>query len=255
MADVPAARHTLRALSLLATRVEPMRASEIAAELGLPRSTTYDLLGVMREERFVVHYPERRSYGLSPVLQHVAVASETMYRLEWLVAPLLSKMIKRLGMPLAAQSYVLRGSEVHCIAETDLARVPTLAKNTGTHRLAHLTASGRAILSTLPHHHVRTLYPNTQALADTKGQPLFTLAEFDRVLREAATQGWAIQSEEITKYHATLAVACVPGYGLPPSAISVTFRVGSIDPSHYPLLGKACQATAHALRMRVDGRL
>ena len=64
MANAPAARHTLQLLTLLARHTEPLPAGSIARELGLPRSTTYHLLAVLRDAGFVTHLEEERRYGL-----------------------------------------------------------------------------------------------------------------------------------------------------------------------------------------------
>ena len=44
----------------------PLPASAIARDLELPRSSTYHLLNVLKDEGFVVHLPEQRRYGLVP---------------------------------------------------------------------------------------------------------------------------------------------------------------------------------------------
>ena len=60
----PAARSALAVLSALARQSGPVPAAVLARDLGLPRSTTYDLLGELVAAGFVVHLPEERRYGL-----------------------------------------------------------------------------------------------------------------------------------------------------------------------------------------------
>lgn len=60
---MPAARNALRVLMLLAEQVGPVRAATVARELDIPRSSAYQLLQVMREEGFLVHYPELGAFG------------------------------------------------------------------------------------------------------------------------------------------------------------------------------------------------
>src|ERR1019366_124615 len=64
MANAPAARQALAVLRLLARHTEPVPASAIARDLGLPRSSVYHLLTVLCDQGFVVHLADERRYGL-----------------------------------------------------------------------------------------------------------------------------------------------------------------------------------------------
>ena len=57
-------RRVLRILQYLARHQRPVLASAIARDCGLPRSSTYRLLHVMAEERFVTYYPDDGRWGL-----------------------------------------------------------------------------------------------------------------------------------------------------------------------------------------------
>jgi DNA-binding transcriptional ArsR family regulator len=56
----PALSAGLAVLKLLAAATAPVPAGVIARDLGLPRSTTYRLLGVLADGGFVTHFPEDR---------------------------------------------------------------------------------------------------------------------------------------------------------------------------------------------------
>ena len=60
---VPAAEQTLRILTHLARHAGPLPAARIAADLGLPRSTTYHLLTVLVDAGFAVHLPRNAASG------------------------------------------------------------------------------------------------------------------------------------------------------------------------------------------------
>ena len=64
MVNAPSASHALDVLELLARRGEPLPAATVARELGLPRSSTYHLLGVLRDRGYVSHLEGERRYGL-----------------------------------------------------------------------------------------------------------------------------------------------------------------------------------------------
>lgn len=61
MGKVPAAESTLAVLTFLAGQSRPVAASRIAATLSIPRSTTYDLLGVLVAAGFVIRYDAERA--------------------------------------------------------------------------------------------------------------------------------------------------------------------------------------------------
>src|SRR3546814_9883015 len=89
MASVPAARNALRMLRVLAERTEPVAASTLARELGIPRSSLYQLARTMMDEGFLVHYPEERAYGLSALVAEIGAGSLPTDRLRRLAPPLL----------------------------------------------------------------------------------------------------------------------------------------------------------------------
>src|SRR5699024_12671421 len=63
MSHVPAATRALRLLRFLAARPGPVAAAVIAGELGLPRSSVYQLLEAMTAGGLVTHLPEDRTGG------------------------------------------------------------------------------------------------------------------------------------------------------------------------------------------------
>ncbi|MET0965432.1 MAG: helix-turn-helix domain-containing protein, partial [Nakamurella sp.] len=62
--SAPALRRGLAVLRLLGSRASPVSAGAIARELGLPRSSTYELLTELAAAGFVVHLPDQRRWGL-----------------------------------------------------------------------------------------------------------------------------------------------------------------------------------------------
>ncbi|MBU1587399.1 MAG: helix-turn-helix domain-containing protein, partial [Actinobacteria bacterium] len=96
MPDMPAARSALGVLRLLAARSGPVPASTIARELGMPRSSVYQLLAVMLDEGFVVHYPEDHAYGLSGLVAEIGTSALQSERLARLAKPLLDRLVRDL---------------------------------------------------------------------------------------------------------------------------------------------------------------
>ena len=93
MANAPAAKHALALLTLLARHTEPLPAGSIARELGLPRSTTYHLLAVLRDAGFVTHLEEERRYGLGVAAFELGSAYQRQAPLQRFARPLLGRLV------------------------------------------------------------------------------------------------------------------------------------------------------------------
>jgi len=100
MPDVPAARNALRVLRALAGRSVPVPASTLARELGIPRSSLYQLARAMMDEGFVVHYPEERAYGLSALVSEIGSGSLQTDRLRRMAHPLMERLATSSAIPL-----------------------------------------------------------------------------------------------------------------------------------------------------------
>ena len=60
----PAAEHVLAVLDFLYHGKGPVPAATISRTLGIPRSTTYQLLEALSARGFATHFPDDRTWGL-----------------------------------------------------------------------------------------------------------------------------------------------------------------------------------------------
>ncbi|MCU1524130.1 MAG: IclR family transcriptional regulator [Microbacteriaceae bacterium] len=252
--DVPAARNTLRMLSYLARRSGPVRASTMARDLEQPRSSTYQLIRVMLDEGFLVHFPEDHAYGLSSLLSEIGSSVLQTARLGRLAAPLLEKLVHDVGVPVVAHLGVLSSSDVMYVSRVQGFRAPTTVSNVGVRLPSHLTATGRAMLALLPSTQVRAIYPHRDSLVLRSGTEPRTLTELDHILTQTRTRGWATERGDITGEYSSVAASAVDHNGYPVAAIGLTFRSVAVDEAEWPRLGAAVVATANALTARLLGR-
>jgi DNA-binding IclR family transcriptional regulator len=89
-----------------------VRATTLARDLGLPRSSAYQLIAVMMDEGFLVHYPEDQAYGLSTLLSEIGTSSTRTTRLGRLAEPLLERLVADAPIPVVAHLAVLTGADV-----------------------------------------------------------------------------------------------------------------------------------------------
>lgn len=223
---MPAAESTLAILGLLARQRRPVAASRIAASLGLPRSTTYDLLRVLVEAGFAIHYDAERAYGLGPAAYELSVAYAGQAPVAIVGRKIAQKVVERLGE--TCHVAVLHGRDVLYIVEQRAPGRPSLVTDVGVRLPAHLTASGRALLGALPESQLRVLFDGAGTL-EHRGGPATIGYSQARVLAEAAEtrrRGHAVEDGEVTPGLRSVAAPVLNRAGWPAAAVAVTY----IDP-------------------------
>lgn len=226
MSQVPAATQTLALLRALSDR-GPSTATALARTVGAPRSTTYHLLSVLRDEGFVVHLADRRRWSLGPMAFTVGQAYLRHDPREELARPILRALADETGE--TAHLGVLHGAEVlYLVKELPTRRLsaPTLITEVGVRLPAATTASGRCMLAQLPHDQVRALMSTPTAFVSRTGRGPQSLAALRRVLAAERRQGYSMEDGEVVPGYASVAVAVLDASGAPTASVSVTFRAG-----------------------------
>lgn len=249
--QVPAAQQTLQVLRHLATRRGPVSAAQIAAALDLPRSTTYHLLRVMQDEGFVVHLPEERLYGLGLRAFELSSAYVRQAPLARLGHPLLRGLVDRVGE--SAHLAVLHGRDVVYVVEERASRRPSLVSDVGVRLPAHLTASGRAMLSVLDAAQVRALYPDRAAFVARGDGPAWSARRLRAELQATRSRAHAVEDGDITQGLSSVAVPTLDHLGLPAAAVALTFPTEAVDEDRRAALADEARAVADQLARRLRG--
>ncbi|MCU1570425.1 MAG: IclR family transcriptional regulator [Naasia sp.] len=247
----PAARHTLLILQFLGNQRGPVGAATIAGALGLPRSTVYRLLNTLREFGFVLHFPEERRYGIGIGAFELSSGFTRQEPLSRLARPILATLVDRLGE--SAHLAALHGQDVIYLVEERAPRRPALVTDVGVRLPSHLTASGRALLATLPRAQLRALFPATAALAQRQGSPELRLADLLRLLEEVKRAGYAAEDGDVTAGLASVAVAVRDHAGWPAAGITLTFPRENIPLDEWPSVAETLRVYAAELSRRIRG--
>lgn len=224
VSKVPAASQTLALLRALADR-GPSTAAALARTVGAPRSTTYHLLSVLRDEGFIVHLADRRRWALGPMAFTVGQAYLRHDPREELARPILRALADETGE--TAHLGVLQGAEVLYLLKESPTRplsAPTLITEVGVRLPAATTASGRCMLAQLPHDQVRALMSTPTAFVSRTGRGPQSLSALRRVLALEREQGYSVEDGEVVPDYASVAAAVLDASGAPSASISVTFR-------------------------------
>ncbi|MCD6640119.1 MAG: IclR family transcriptional regulator [Nocardioides sp.] len=251
MTQVPAATRTLRVLRYLAGQADPVPLDRIMRACDLPRSTAYHLLNTMIDEGFVVHLPEEHRYGLGVAAFEVGTGFTRQEPLARLSRTRLAALVDEVAH--SAHLAVLHGRDVLYVLEERAPGRPPLVTDVGVRLPAHLTASGRAILSALPASQVRALYPDRDAFADRHGVGPRTPSALRTVLAEARQRGWATEDGEVTPGFSSVAAPVLDHNAHPVAGLAVTFPTGDEPPGLTTAVVSAAAALSRRLRWNPAG--
>lgn len=251
---VPAAHQVLQVVKYLAGHGGPVRASTIARDLALPRSTTYQLLDVLREEGFLHHSPESQTYALSPLIASLGSSVAAADSLGRLAQPVLERLVAETRLPVVAHLGLLQHGDVVYASKIAARRAPAVVTSIGVRLPAHLTATGRAMLAALPAAQVEAIFPPT-ALSTRTGAGPRTRSDLAQLLAETRDRGWATENGDVTDDYASVAAVVADHNGYPAAAVGLTFRGSTVDDREWTRLGRAVRSAADALSQRVRGKL
>lgn len=250
MSQVPAATRALRVLRFLASQPDPVPLDRIARECELPRSTAYHLLGAMADEGFVTHLAEEHRYGLGVAAFEVGSGYSRQVPLQRIARRALAALVDRTGQ--SAHLAVLHGSDVLYVVEERAPGRPPLVTDVGVRLPAHLTASGRALLSRLSGPQVRALYPSAAAFVDRHGGGPRTPSALRTVLAETRQRGHATEDGEVTPGFASVAAPVLDHNAHPVAGVAVTYvSDGDARPDQ---LAVEVRRTAELITRRLGGR-
>lgn len=250
VSKVPAAEHTLRILRHLATRPGPVSAMSVARDLGLPRSTTYHLLTVMKDSGFVTHLPEERLYGLGVWAAELSSAYERQVPIARIGRPLLEALVDRVGE--SGHLAVLHGREVFYVVEVRARNRPSLVTDVGVRLPAHLTATGRAMLAELSAANVRAIHPSRDSFVRRDpALPAWTPARLRSELQQTRQRGHAVEEGDITAGLSSVAFAARDHLGLPAAALGLTFTSAEVGPEQRTKMLQALGLAARRLSTRL----
>jgi len=247
---VPAAARTLRILRFLASQPGPVPADRIAQAVGVPRSSVYHLLNVMIEDGFVVHVADERCYGLGLAAFEVGTGFARQEPLQRVARRPLAELSTQIRQ--TAHLAVMHGQDVLYVIEQRYPGRPMLVTDVGVRLPAHLTASGRAIMASLPKNQVRALFPGGGPFVNRTGTGPRSLSALHVVLAEARQRGYAVEDGEVSPDLASVAVAVHDHNRHPIAAVAVTYAALASEVDQAALAERVA-ATAAELTRRIGG--
>lgn len=253
MANAPAARQALAVLRLLARHSEPVPASAIARDLDLPRSSVYHLLTVLCHQGFVVHLSDERRYGLGVAAFELGSAYTRQAPLQRLARTSLVRLVDTTRHN--AHLAVLHGRDVLYVIEERAPGRPPLITDVGVRLPSQLTASGLAMLASLPPQQVRALFPARDAFVQHHSLGPTTLPGLRAILSTVRRDGFASEDGSVTPNFSSVAAPVLDYVGHPVAGVAVTFPADEVDPEARAQLADAVIKVAADLSHRLGGRI
>jgi DNA-binding IclR family transcriptional regulator len=243
---IKSAERVLVILAFLARRARPVPTMTIARECGLPRSSAYHLLSVMRARDFVTYYAEERAWGLGVAVFEIGSAYLRSEPLERLSRPLIVELASETGE--TAHLAVLHGNEVlYLLKERPELWATKLVTEVGVRLPAHLTAVGRAMLMHLPAAQLEALYPAKRPLVRRTERGPRQLRDLKIELEQARGLGYALDDEMTTPGITCIAAPVFSHESVPLAAVGITFLAASRGQSERLKLAQEVQQAAITL--------
>lgn len=251
---IPAAERTLDILMALAQAHGPMTAAGLAREIGIPRSTTYQLLEVLAERGFVTHVAADHRWALGLTAFEVGSAYLRSDPLERIAQPLLQRLALSAPVPVVAHLGVLRGHEIVYLLKEHSEQMVTTVTEVGVRLPASLTASGRAILMCLTRDQVRVQMSTTGAFVDRTGAGPQSLTALQALLASERRNDYCAEDGFITEGFASVAVPIRDHRDQPIAAVGLTFRSAEAPDQVRARLATAARRCASDVAARLAPR-
>lgn len=211
----------LDVLDLLGRSGHGLRLKDIAAELGLPESTTHRLLASLAARGYVQQREDNGSYMLGWKIVVLADSLGSDARLIQTMRPLLDRLVRQLGQ--TVNLAVRSGNQVMYLDCQTPSGHLALFVPAGLTLPVHATSLGKALLAHIPDDELEailaglTLEPLTPHTITSKERLIEALADVRR-------RGYAVDHGEVRADVNCLAAPVLDGNGRAVAAISMTAR-------------------------------
>lgn len=248
---MPDAGEALGLLQLLARRGTPQPGAALARELGLPRSSTYRLLGVLRDAGFVTHSRDDQRWGLGVAAYELGSAYTRQQPLQRVALPTIRRLVDETQQNVHLA--VLHGRDVLYVIEERAPGRPALVTDVGVRLPATLTASGLAMLARLPYAQVRALFPSRSDFVQRHGVGPTSLTALRSELSQVRARGYAFEDGSVTTGLASVAACVFDHTGQPAAGLATTFA-SDLETTERLQLVDQVLAAAESLSQRLGFR-
>jgi DNA-binding IclR family transcriptional regulator len=247
---VPALTRGLEILSILSGERRKLTLSEIAATLGVTRSSAYRLLYTLGHLGFVDYDAGSKSYQLGPQVLNLGFGYLASRDLVEVAMPHLLRLRDRTGW--SAHLGELHGNEVVYLARVATRRAIASNVHVGTRLPARATTMGRVLLAGLSEREVRDLYDHEFAMQPRSGG----IAQLIDRLADDRARGFVVQNSVYEPGVASVAAPILDANDRTIAAVNISAVAMFTDDTELNgLLKTEVVAAAEAISREIGGRV
>lgn len=224
----------LRLLLLIGERGQ-LRVAEASRELDVARSTAHRLLQMLQYHRFARQDPESKAYVAGAALLNLGLQAVRSLDIRTVSRPYLEALVAETQE--TAHLLAAQGTEMSCLDSLESPKAVRVGSRVGMVLPSFASASGRAVLATLPPARVRELYPSR--LPKAGPDTIATRAELERELELARERGYAVQRGQMEADVSAISAAIRDAAGQASFAITIAVPTARLRDEDVPRLGAA----------------
>ncbi len=195
MAEIPnrTLQRGLAMLELLGSRPEGLALCELTGELGLPRSTAFNLAHTLIDLGYASLQQDTGRYRLGLKMFEIGAQAMNQVDVMEVIRGRMADIHRQINetMHLGVRS----GMETLYIDKLDSTQSIRMTSYIGSRAPLHCTALGKAILSTFPDEEIRGMYAGVP-LASATPRSITDLSGLIRQMAEIRARGYAVEREE-----------------------------------------------------------
>ncbi|WP_220267065.1 IclR family transcriptional regulator [Enterobacter sp. Colony194] len=245
----------LEMLELVAASKDELTITEISKQLGIPKSTTFDILYTLLDKGYLEQANEKqKSFKLGVKLFQTGACYLEQTPFQNVAHLVLEKLAEVAGE--TAFLALLNNDELVYFDKVESPNSVRTSARIGSNNPLYCTGLGKAILATLPDEDVKTILARTGGLKPITPYTCTDETKFFTILNQARQQGYAIDDRE---HNAEVFCLAAPVYNLQGkvyAAISVASLYTKIkhEPEKIAALGKMIADAALDLSQRIGYR-
>ena len=232
----------LRLLLMVGER-ERVRIADASKELGVARSTAHRLMQMLQYYDLVKQDPESKVYTPGPTLISMGLRVVRMLDVPSIARPhmeaLAAEVHETVGL-MARQ----RDTELICLDSIESQRALRIGSRTGMVVQVHSSASGRALLATLPEDEVLELYPSARLPKPPQPRSITQRSELLAELEMIRRAGYAVQRDETEPGVSAVAAPVRSGDGSASFVLTIMVPTSRLTDKQVPAIGEAAMRQA-----------
>lgn len=238
---------TIQILHLISNQTRPLTITEISQTLGIPKSTTYQILQTLVNIK-VLEIDGNKTFRLGIRFYEIALPSFNRMDLKREAGSIMEELRDRSG-----ETVFLAAHDADGIIYLDQVEGPTMLRlsvTLGTRGPFHCTALGKAILAALSDDRILEITGGGALPPETK----FTLTNHDRLmddLRATRLRGFAVDNQELQEDISCVGAPVYNAKNEPVGALSIAGHSSRINGRALDQLGKLVRDAALRLSLRL----